>query len=330
MAMTSSALNLTSLNEKKPPRSKPRTAANTFFHSPDLCILLTKTLLSTTTCTTHAIKPCQTPSPSTSLLPFRGITRSTYNAVMLDHPARVALGLDSQSESTAGVVVCLNPTGEGLGSQLAPYISHSEADISRLLTREIEEAQEEAEAEKERARQAEATPPPKQHATARQREAARLRKNPRLARIFTHHPAAAHQIPYDPRLSLECSGTTVHMTSESFFLGSILPLAREMFLTQPPQKRITFGVRYEYFPGTRRYFTLQNDEGIRFGELVEFFEREPGMMKQALDPNVGLGRYRRWLRDGEFIWMNRIEWEVGRGVAMGGELWKRAREMRVD
>lgn len=105
-------------------------------------------------------------------------------------------------------------------------------------------------------------------------------------------------------------------------LGSILslfqpPLSARDILTQPPQKRIRFGVRYEYSPGTRRYFTLHNEAGIRFGDLVEFFEREPGMIKQAVNPNVGLGRYRRWLRDADFIWMNRLEWEVERGVVKG-------------
>jgi hypothetical protein len=291
------------------PSSMHQTAANTFFHNPDLCTLLTQTLLSITLTS----KTCQTPSPTSPLLPFRGITRSAYNAVMLEHPARVALGLDPQDVSAAGAIIkSLDPKG---GGEMIPYISHREVDVSTLLAREIEEEEEEEKEEGGEVR------PYKQHTINAQRRQRRQEESPRIARIFTHHPAAAHQTKYDP-----LDGTTLYIHSEAFFLCSSLPLARGMFLTQPPQKRIQFGVRYEYSPGTRRYFTLHNEAGIRFGELVEFFEREPGMIKQAVDPNVGLGRYWRWLRDEDFIWMNRLEWEVERGAVKGGELWSRAIE----
>jgi hypothetical protein len=294
------------------PSSMHQTAANTFFHNSDLCTLLTQTLLSSITLTS---KTCQTTSPTSPLLPFHGITRSTYNAVMFEHPARVALGLDPQDESAAGVIIIksLDPKG---GGEMIPYISHREVDISTLLAREIEDEEE----EKKEAREGEVRPC-KQHIINVQRRHRRQEESPRIARIFTHHPAAAHQTKYDP-----LDGTTLYISSETFFLCSSLPLVRGMFLTQPPQRRIRFGVRYEYSPGTRRYFTLHNEAGIRFGELVEFFEREPGMIKQVVDPNVGLGRYQKWLRDGGFIWMNRLEWEVERGVVKGGELWRRAIE----
>jgi len=298
--------------------SMQQTAANTFFNNPDLCTLLTQTLLHVHVSTTTTIKPCQTPSPTNPLLTFRGITRSTYNAVMFEHPARVALGLDAQDESAAGVLV-VSPDPKGEEGKPLHRISHSKADVATLLTREIDE-----EKEKEQDQKGEEILSWMQYRIATQRANARRRQNPRLARIFTHHPAAAHQIHYDPLYSLE-SGTTLYMSSKRFFLSSPNPFARQIFLTQPPQKKITFGVRYEYCPGTRRHFTLQNDEGIRFGELVDFFEREPGMLRRPVDREGALVRFKRWLRDGEFIWMNRLEWEVGRGVVMGGELWRKAR-----
>lgn len=244
---------------------------------------------------------------------------------MFEHPARAALGLDAQDEAAFGIiVVILDPKREEeKEKQPLPYISHSKADIATLLAREVGEQKEK---EKDEAK-GEEIPPWQQYRIATQRAAARRRQNPRLARVFTHHPAASHEIHHNPLVSLE-SGTTLYMTSENFILSSTIPFARQIFLTQPPQKRITFGVRYEYSPGTRWYFTLQNDEGIRFGELVEFFERQPEAMRRTVDPNGVLGRYKRWLRDGEFTWMNRLEWVVGRGVVMEGELWRRARAGR--
>ena len=291
----------------------PQTAANTFFHNPDLCTLLTQTLLSINTA--HTIKPCQTPSPTNPPLPFRGITHSTYNAVMSEHPARLALGLDPQDESASGVLMLLDPKGEG---KLVLQISHSDAYISTLLAREVEEEKEELEK----------TTPPSQHpidARRRQRHQNRHLETPQIARIFTHHPAAAHQHEHVPKNLSSLPGTPLSITAEAFSSCSHLPLARETYLTQPPQKRIAFGVRYEYCPGPRQYFTLHNEAGIRFGDLVEFFERKPGMVKQPVDPEGSLGRYRRWLRDGEFVWMNLVEWQVERGVVREGGLWRRAR-----
>jgi hypothetical protein len=291
-----------------------QTAANTFFHNPDFCTLFTNSLLSTITTKPRTLpsttKPCRTPYPTNPLLTLRGITRSTYDAVMLEHPARVALGLDAQDKFAAGVIVkSLDPKGAG---NMWPYVSRSEADFSTFLAREIEDEEDGEEVEKE----AGEVVRPKQH---KRTVDAWPQRRERIARVFTHHPAATHQPKYDP-----LDGTTLYITAETFSLCSSLPFARQIFLTQPPQKRIRFGVRYEYSPGTRRYFTLRNEEGIRFGELVDFFEREPEMMKRPYDLNRGLGMYRRWLRDGEFQWMNRLEWEVGRGVVKGGEIWMRA------
>jgi hypothetical protein len=293
-------------------QSMPQSAANTFFHNPDLCTLFANTLLSITL-PSSTTKPCHTPSSAPLLLTFRGITRSTYNAVMFEHPARVALGLDPQDISAAGIVVYPEPKEQG---ELAmPYVSHSETDNATLLSWELEDEEEAADEQERRRADEEYNHPSQLFFNAQRRHTPRRhhQSSPQLAQVFTHHPALSHQITYDPS-----DGTTLCLSSDDFALCSTLPLAREMFLTQPPQRRIAFRVRYEYSPGTRKVFSLRNEEGIRFGELVEFFEREPGMMKQAVDPKGALGRYRRWLRDGEFVWMNQIEWEVGRGVVRGG------------
>jgi hypothetical protein len=295
----------------------PQSAANTFFHNPDLCTLFAQTLLSTTLPSTTATKPCQT-TITPLLLTFRAITRSAHNAVMLEHPTRVALGLEPQPPSALGVIVVPDPKEEQEEYQmkLTAYISHSETDIATLLAREVEDARwevGEGEAEQEQGR--------KEWASRLALHTQRRHQSPHMARIFTHHPAASHQENHNP-----LNGTTLHMTSEDFSLCSTLPLARQMFLTQPPQKCIAFRVRYEYSPGTRIVFTLRNEDGIRFEELVDFFEREPGMMKRAVDPKGGLGRYRQWLRDGEFVWMNMVEWQVGRGAVRGGDLWRWAND----
>lgn len=302
-----------------------QSAANTFFHNPDLCTHLTQTLLSTTTLDWSRWKTwssrkqvedfpsrkaipisCRTPSPTHPLLPFRGVTRTTYNAVMSEHHPRAALGLGPQGELAAGGLITKATVAKCGNTH--PGLSHREVDLETLLAWEIEDEQEDEEA----AEKGELVRP-KQKMTV---DGWPVRRK-RIARVFSHHPAATHQAKYDP-----LDGTTIYISAENFSLCSSLPFAREIFLTQPPQKKIRFGIRYEYSPGTRRYFTLRNEAGIRFGELVDFLEREPEMMKRAIDPNMGLGVYRRWLRDGDFQWMNRIEWDIGRGVPMGGKLWR--------
>lgn len=322
---------LTSSNET-PPYTQ-QSAANTFFHNPDLCTLLTATLLSTTPPLNldwskwqtwssqkqvedfppHKAIPisCRTPSPTHPLLPFRGITRSTHNAVMSEHRPRAALGLDPQDELATGLIVLATHAKCG---NTHPSYSHCKVDLETFLAREVEDEEDEKEGEGEgkevrtkrhQQRTVDDTWPP--------------RRRDRIARVFTHHPAATHQNMYD-----DLDGTTLYITAEAFSLCSSSPLAREMFLTQPPQRKIRFGVRYEYSPGTRRYFTLRNEAGIRFRDLVDFFEREPGMMKRPVDPDRGMGLYKRWLRDADFQWMNRIEWEFTKGVVLGGALWRKA------
>ena len=316
--MTSTAL--TSVSNKTLP-SVPQTAANTFFHNPDLCTLFAKTLLHVSITLPSTTIPCQTTHfPATNpLLTFRSITRSAYNAVMLEHPTRVALGLEPQAQSALGVVVMPPPEGPEYEPTYTAHMSHSETYNATLLALEIEDSQGEEEEDQQQGRKEYVQSARLFHDS--QRRHARRHPSPRLARIFTHHPATSHTEKYT-----SANGTILHLTSEDFSLCSGLPLARDMFLTQPPQKSIAFRVRYEYSPGTRRGFTLRNEAGIRFGDLVEFFEREPGIMKRAVDPKGGLGRYRRWLRDGEFVWMNLVEWEVGRGAVRGGGLWRWAHD----
>lgn len=60
-----------------------------------------------------------------------------------------------------------------------------------------------------------------------------------------------------------------------------------MFLTQPPQKSIRFGIRYEYNPGKRTYFSVEKDGGVRFEDLVEWLEKEPELKGRAVTPGSG-------------------------------------------
>ena len=219
---------MTSSPSNEAPRGTHQTAANTFFHNPDLCTLLAATLLSTTPPLNldwskwqtwssqkqvedfppHKAIPisCRTPSPTHPLLPFRGITRSTHHAVMLEHRPRAALGLDPQDELATGLIVLATHAKCG---NTHPSYSHCKVDLETFLAREVEDEEDEKEGEGEgkevrtkrhQQRTVDDTWPP--------------RRRDRIARVFTHHPAATHQNMYD-----DLDGTTLYITAEAFSLS---------------------------------------------------------------------------------------------------------------
>jgi hypothetical protein len=98
-----------------------------------------------------------------------------------------------------------------------------------------------------------------------------------------------------------------------------------MFLTQPPQKSIRFGLRYQYLPGVRDFITITNETGIRFGDLLAHFAREPGLMKQAIHARHQLYPYKKWLRNSEFAELDRIVWTLDEAIVEGNIVVEEAR-----
>jgi hypothetical protein len=262
-----------------------QTAVNRFFRNPDLCTLVNKALLVIDRADpSRPGKACSSSRDTSSILAFRGVTCEAWDSVMLEQPTRSALSLTSRSETIEGVLVYLNGNAsEGRQEdQPSPSISYDEADACALLAVETND-------------------PLYRVDTGR---------GPR-ARIFTHHHAVVHR-PRDPLLE-----TSLWIQAEQYEICSTLPLACEMFLTQPPQTSIRFGIRYEYLPGLRAHFTISNENGVRFGDVVDHFATQPGLMKQSIRPGHELYRYRRWLRDPVYVRLERIAWEYKRAVVRG-------------
>lgn len=262
-----------------------QSAASRFFHNPDLCTLLNQALIANIQAALPpTAKVCESNAGTSCLLAFRGVTRAAYGCVMRERASRSALNLTPRDEFVEGVLVYTDPNSTPSGmvgaGQAPPFISRNRVDIDALLAVEIQDPEH------------------------------RIRGGPR-ARMITHHPALSHQRGHYPPLE-----ASLFILAEQYEICSKLPLACEMFLTQPPQKSIRFGIRYSYLPARQKweYFTVNNEDGIRLGDLVEHLTREPGLMKQEINPKHPMYGLRKWLRDSEWNHMDRIVWEYPRAV----------------
>lgn len=266
------------------------TPALRFFHNPDLCTLLCKTMITQAALDSND-KPCLADRSASALLAFRGVTRQAWGAAMLEKPSRLALNLTPRDETVEGILAYLDEPVASFETQghrpdwpgqFHAIITQSEADVNTLHVLENDDPL---------------------HRIYHRRGL--------QARIITHHRAVVHEHIGPLRDS------RLFIPAKQLETCFSLPLALEMFLTQPPQKNIRFGIRYEYQPGKREYFEITNESGIRLGDLAAHFAREPGLMKKPIDPRHEVYRYRRWLRDSEFAALVRVTWEYKRAMVKG-------------
>jgi hypothetical protein len=275
--------------------AEANTAAIRFFRNPDLCTQLCRMLVAVGRAdSSHTGKLCKSIANMATLLAFRGVTRQSWAAVMLEHSSRSALNLAPRTEATEGILMYIDtlklnpyperyPRPEEFNDNLYPMISYNETDAAAQLALEADGPS----------------------------DVGHYARRP-LARIITHHPAAVHVHTYPPFLI-----SSLCIPAEQYHISAALPLAREMFLTQPPQKAIRFGIRYQYQPAVRNFFWVINEDGVRFGDLAAHFEGEPELMYQAIHSGHGLYRYRRWLENSEMAKLDRIVWDFEKAIVRG-------------
>lgn len=274
-----------------------QTAANRFFRDRDLCTMLCEVLV-TQAAFASTGKMCVADQGTNTLLNFRGATRQAWKAVMLESATRRALNLMHRDETTEGILIYLEDPASlpELGGrrpdwpdQFHAFITYNASDVAKLHVLEKED---------------------QLHSVGNSSGV--------QARIITHHRAAAHE--YNEPLMDALLG----ICAEQLEVCSRLPLAMEMFLTQPPQKSIRFWVSYEYLPGRRHRFDIEKEQGIRLGDLVAHLEREPGLMRQQVN-QTQLYPYRRWLRNSEVVNLVEVRWEFKRAIVKGSRFDKNAK-----